>query len=268
MQIAGLQKTTLVDFPGKVAATIFTRGCTFRCGFCHNPELVLPEEFLPLMDEDEILNFFAKRAGKLQGVCITGGEPTMNKDLPEFIIELKKLGYAVKLDTNGSNPTMLEVLIHSGNLDYVAMDIKGSPSNYLRAAGLSDGHSDPPIGGEESLQPKENPRDPSVTLLPQDDKGENQHDKLLNNIEKSVSLIMNSGIDYEFRTTICHPIHSVEEFKELGELIKGAKRYFIQSFVQSKHNNKMEKYSPFSEEETEKVLKIMTSFVSESSLRA
>jgi len=244
MNIAGLQKTTLVDFPGKVAATVFTRGCTFRCGFCHNPELVLPEEFLPLMDEQEILNFFKKRAGKLQGVCITGGEPTMQKDLPQFIIELKKLGYAVKLDTNGSNPDMLESLIKSGNLDYIAMDIKGSPNKYSSIISNS----------QFSISNKKS-------------NNKSSNDQLINTIKESVNLIMSSGLDYEFRTTVCHPVHTIEEFKELGEFIKGAKRYFIQNFVQSKHIDKEIKYSAFSDEENDKIMKILSPFIVDLSIR-
>ena len=122
MQIAGLQKFTMVDFPGNVAATVFTRGCTFACGFCHNPELVLPAKFIPLMDEAEIFKFFEKRVGQLEAVCITGGEPTLQPDLPEFIGKLKKLDYKIKLDSNGSIPEVLEKLIAAKKIKSPAYD--------------------------------------------------------------------------------------------------------------------------------------------------
>lgn len=220
----------MVDFPGTIAATVFTRGCSFRCPFCHNPELVIPEKFIPLMDEQEILKFFEKRSDKLQGICITGGEPTLQADLLEFIKKLKTIGYKIKLDTNGWSPEALEKVIDSGKIDYIAMDIKASPDKYNQATNS-----------------KAN----------------------IDNIKKSIDLIMSSGIDYEFRTTVCHPIHKVEDFEGIGKLIegpkgapfRGAKRYFIQNFVQSKHNDEKIKFQPFTEEELEKSYDKMKKYV-------
>lgn len=261
MQIAGIQKTTLVDFPGKVAATIFTRGCTFRCGFCHNPELVLPEKFIPLLDENELFDFFQKRAGKLQGVCITGGEPTMQKDLPQFIKKLKDLGYAVKLDSNGSLPDVLEKLIAAGNIDYIAMDIKAAPSKYLETAGIQNSKIKNQNDNSKlknditdlSFRPREHCRTVGEIFL--------------KNIQDSIFMIQNSGLDYEFRTTVCHPLHEVADFGEIGQMIKGTPRYFIQNFVRSKHNDETTKYSPFSDEELEKARITMKKYVGEVEIR-
>ncbi|MCL5410572.1 MAG: anaerobic ribonucleoside-triphosphate reductase activating protein [Patescibacteria group bacterium] len=223
MQIAGIQKTTLVDYPGKVAATIFTRGCSFRCGFCHNPELVIPEKFSGILfDEGELFSFLETRVGKLEAICITGGEPTIQPDINEFIRKVKKMGFLVKLDTNGSRPERLKEAIDSGNVDYIAMDIKSSPSKYELTAGVK---------------------------------------VIVENVRKSIDMIINSGIDYEFRTTVCHPLHEVEDFEEMGKLIKGAKRYYIQNFVESKQIDEKVNYEPFTDEELELAKNIMEKFV-------
>lgn len=228
MQIAGIQKITLVDFPGHVAATIFTRGCSFRCPFCHNPELVLPEKYSALLDEQEVFDFLETRYGKLTGICITGGEPLMQPDIDTFISHLKALSFDVKLDTNGSYPDMLEKIIEDGDIDYIAMDIKASPDKYSIAAGTKIKISD---------------------------------------IKKSIKLVMESGIDYEFRTTVCKPIHEVADFDELGIMIKGAKRYFLQNFVQSKHVDSTTEYLPLSSEEILAAKKIMERYVGEVGIR-
>jgi len=233
MQIAGIQKTTLVDYPGKVAATIFTRGCSFRCGFCHNPELVIPEQFNPLISEEEILTFLNNRIGKLEAVCITGGEPMIQSDIAEFIRKIKEMGFLVKLDTNGSRPTGLKPLILSGNIDYIAMDIKSSLEKYSMTTGC---HS-------------------------------REGGNLISDIKKSINLIMNSGIDYEFRTTVCHPLHEVEDFEEIGKLIQGAKRYYIQNFVESKQIDEKIKYEEFTDEELEKSKDIIGKHVKEVGIR-
>lgn len=232
MQISGLQKITLVDYPGVVAATIFTRGCSFRCPFCHNPELVLPDKFSPLMDEDKIMDFFASRAGRLQGICITGGEPLLQSDLNLFVKRVKELGFKIKLDTNGSFPEKLEALIREGNLDYIAMDIKTSRARY-----------------------------PEVIQV------ESEKNKIETSIEKSINLIMQSGIDYEFRTTICHPLHTVSDFEGIGQLIKGARLFYIQNFVSSKHVDSHIKFKPFEDAELEESLKIIKKYVPESYVR-
>jgi pyruvate formate lyase activating enzyme len=180
------------------------------------------------LDEKEILDFFAKRIGKLQGVCITGGEPTIQPDLLGFIGKLKALGYKIKLDTNGWDPKILKSIINSGNIDYIAMDVKASPNKYNQAT--------------------------------------NSKVKI-ENIKKSIDLIMKSGIDYEFRTTVCHPIHEVEDFEEIGKLINGARRYFIQNFVQSKHNDETIKFKPFTDEELKKSQKIAKKYLNVVELR-
>ena len=137
MVLCGLNKTTLLDYPGHVAATIFTGGCNFRCPFCHNGDLVLRPETMPTYTEEEIFSFLKKRKPVLSGVCITGGEPTLQKDLPDFISQIKDMGYLVKLDTNGSNPQMLSLLLNNSLLDYVAMDIKSGKSDYAHVAGCN-----------------------------------------------------------------------------------------------------------------------------------
>jgi len=262
MQIAGIQKTTLVDYPGKVAATIFTRGCSFRCGFCHNPELVIPEKFSGILfDEGELFSFLESRIGKLEAVCITGGEPMIQPDIGEFIRKIKEMGFLVKLDTNGSRPEPLKELIESGNLDYIAMDVKSSPNKYSETTSLSFRPrevrqlADRTVG--EILS-----EDPSASVGMTDNK-----DTLTQNIKESINLIMNSGIDYEFRTTVCHPLHEVEDFEEIGKLIKGAKRYYIQNFVESKQIDENIKYEEFTDEELEKAKEIMGKYVKEAKIR-
>ena len=253
MEIAGIQKLTLVDFPGHVAATVFTRGCNFRCGFCHNPELVLPDHYNPLLSEKQIVDFLISRFGKLNGICITGGEPTLQKDCDKFISHMRALGYDVKLDTNGSNPKMLKKIIEDGDVNYIAMDIKGTLEKY-------------PLTTNCQL-PIANKRIDNLKIEKLNENWKLKNDNLLSNIQESIKLIMNSGIDYEFRTTVCHPLHEVKDFKEIGEMIRGAKRYFIQNFQQSKHINEHEKYSPFSDEEIMEAEKIMGEYIKESRLR-
>ena len=193
MRIGGLQKLTLLDYPGKVACTVFLIGCNLRCPYCHNPGLVLPESMDGQeISADEILGFLEQRRGKLDGVCITGGEPTLWQELPEFISDIRSLGYAVKLDTNGTNPDMLKELLSDGLLDYVAMDIKNSPQRYAEACGGVD---------------------------------------ILSEVQESVLLLQDSPTDYEFRTTVCRPLHTEREMEEIGRWLRGAKRYFLQPFV-------------------------------------
>lgn len=229
MQIAGLQKTTLIDYPAKVATTIFTRGCSFSCPFCHNPELVLLDQFLPLIDEGQIFNFLASRQGKLQGVCLTGGEPLINPDLADFIQKIKTVGFLIKLDTNGSFPKRLAKIIDRNLIDYIAMDIKAPLEKYSQATGV------------ESFQTVK--------------------------IEESIKLIMQSGVDYEFRTTVAKPIHQVKDFYQIGKLIKGSRRFFIQNFVRSKHIDKTTDFQPFSADELLEAKTIMEKFVLEVKIR-
>ncbi|MCM1089794.1 MAG: anaerobic ribonucleoside-triphosphate reductase activating protein [Butyrivibrio sp.] len=221
MRIYGLQKTTLLDYPEHVAATIFTGGCNFRCPFCQNAGLVLmgkltdaeggnetgAEQMLGkvcppvLIPEEEVFSHLRKRQGILEGLCITGGEPTLQTDLGEFIERVKGLGYAVKLDTNGYRPEVLAELLERGLLDYVAMDIKASKENYARAVGLV---SRTLCCGRPELR--------------------------LERIEESIRLLQGSGIPYEFRTTAVKGLHTVEEFAEIGRWLAGSRAYFIQSY--------------------------------------
>ncbi|NMB92316.1 MAG: anaerobic ribonucleoside-triphosphate reductase activating protein [Parcubacteria group bacterium] len=193
MIFGGLQKTTLVDYPGKVAATVFTVGCNFYCPYCHNPELVLPEliQKHPQISEEEVINFLTKRKGLLEGLCITGGEPTLHSDLISFLEKVKSLDYFIKLDSNGSQPKVLKEIIEKKLVDYLAMDIKTSLEKYHL-----------------------------VTL--------NQVPK--ENIQESISLIKNSGFDYEFRTTVAPEIVTEEDIWSIVDLIKPARAYFLQTF--------------------------------------
>lgn len=195
MQIAGLQKLTLLDFPGRIACTVFLPGCNLRCPFCHNASLVLPQQDSPPpMTADELLAFLQKRHGRLQGVCITGGEPTLHPDLPDLLRQIHLLGFEVKLDTNGTNPQMLRTILADGLADYVAMDIKNSPARYTETCGGVD---------------------------------------MLDQVRESAALLMESGIDYEFRTTLAHPLHTWEDMVAIGQWLHGARRYFLQQFVDS-----------------------------------
>ncbi|MBS3098559.1 anaerobic ribonucleoside-triphosphate reductase activating protein [Candidatus Woesearchaeota archaeon] len=193
--IKGLQKTTLIDYPGKVAATIFVGKCNFRCGFCYNKDLVVDYDKLPTLKEEEILDFLKSRKKWLDGVCISGGEPTMHKELPEFIKKIKEIGLLVKLDTNGVNPSMLRELIDKKLVDYVAMDIKGPLDKYSITAGVK-------VDKEK--------------------------------IKESVDILMKSNVDYEFRTTVVPGLLDNGDFEKIGKWLKGAKRYFLQQFKPDK----------------------------------
>ena len=198
MRIAGLQKMTLLDYPGKVACTVFLQGCNFRCPFCHNRDL-LDHDGPYSVDEEEFWAFLRKRQGLLDGVCVTGGEPTVQKSLPDFLKKIKALGYSVKLDTNGFRPDVLEQVVSDGLVDYVAMDIKNSPARYAETAGLL--HLD------------------------------------LTCIEKSISFLTSNKVDYEFRTTVVEEFHDEQAFVEIAQWLQKVsentpKAYFIQQFTQ------------------------------------
>ena len=192
MDIQGLQKMTLLDYPGKVACTVFLGGCDLRCPFCHNSGLVagpMPAE----LDDGALLAFLDKRRGLLDGVCVTGGEPLLRPELPQLLSRIKELGYPVKLDTNGGRPERLRALLEAGLVDYVAMDIKNSPERYGETAGV-----------------------PGLDLAP---------------FRESVSLLLRGTADYEFRTTVVREFHDADSFRAIGPWIAGARRYFLQSFV-------------------------------------
>lgn len=193
MHLEALQKLTLLDYPGRTAATLFTHGCNFRCPFCHNAGLVVrPSK--TTVDENELLSYLDKRKKLLDGVCITGGEPLLQSDIADFIRRVRAHGYAVKLDTNGSFPEKLAALIDEGLVDYVAMDIKNSPEKYEETAGA---------------------------------KG------ILENVQASVALLLQNKVDYEFRTTVTGSLHTAEDMRAIGAWIAGAKRYFLQPFKDS-----------------------------------
>ena len=195
MVLKGLQKLTLLDFPGKMAATVFTGGCNFRCPFCHNGSLVIPERFGETLPEEEFFAFLNKRRGILEGVCVSGGEPTLYNDLPDFIRKIREYGFLVKLDTNGSRPDVLEYLIGEGLIDYVAMDIKSSKEGYGKAIGI----------------------DNFDTAY----------------IEKSVEILKKCKVDFEFRTTVVKELHSEEDFEAIGNWLSGDYKIFLQTFIDS-----------------------------------
>ena len=201
MKIHGLQKMTLLDFPEHVACTVFLGGCDLRCPYCHNYELATGK-VPPVMDEEELFDFLKKRKGLLEGVAITGGEPCLHRDLPDFIARIRALGFAVKLDTNGTHPDMLREVLEKGLVDYVAMDVKNSPARYALTAGLTEKETD-----------------------------ENSEPAFVSAVRESIRILMESGVDYEFRTTVVEELHREEDFEEIGALIKGAKRYFLQCFT-------------------------------------
>ena len=185
---------TLLDFPGHVACTVFLGGCDLRCPFCHNYELATGK-VPPVMEEEELFAFLSKRKGLLDGVAVTGGEPCLHRDLPELLTRIRELGFAVKLDTNGTHPDMLREILERGLADYVAMDIKNSPGKYAFTAGMA--------------------AEPDFVSA----------------VRESVRILMESGTDYEFRTTVVDELHEVQDFEEIGRWIRGAKRYFLQCFT-------------------------------------
>ena len=231
MLFGGLQKTTLVDYPGKVAATIFTAGCNFRCPYCHNPELVLPEliKKQPKITEKEILDFLKERQKLLEGICITGGEPTIQSDLIDFIKKVKDLGFLVKLDTNGSCPDVLNSLIERELIDYVAMDIKAPKQKY--------------------------------ELFVEDE-------NIVENIDKSIELLKQDKVDYEFRTTLAPNILEEQDILAIADWIKFAPRYFLQRFQNDKVlNEEFKNLQPWSEPRIKTILKKIKPYFSECDIR-
>ena len=195
MKICGYIKTTLLDYPGKVACTIFLGGCNFRCPFCQNSGLVVSPDLQLEYSREKLLAFLEKRKGILDGVCITGGEPTLANGLDDFLKEIKELGYEIKLDTNGSRPAVVKALANQSLIDKVAMDIKSCPANY----GLLTGLKRPDM---ESMQ-------------------------------KTVDFLISGNLDYEFRTTVIRELHTEEDFRQIGQWLKGAKAYYLQAYKDS-----------------------------------
>jgi len=194
MKIYGLQKTTLLDYPGLVACTVFAGGCDFRCPFCHNAQLVAGPR-PDVIGEDEFFSFLRRRRGLLDGVCVTGGEPLMQPDIADFLAHIRQLGYKIKLDTNGSYPERLRAVAGAGLADFVAMDIKNSPAKYAATAGV-----------------------PELDLEP---------------VRESAAYLMEGHIPFEFRTTVVYPFHEAEDFIAVGEWLRGSEAYYLQQFTDS-----------------------------------
>ncbi|MBS3057378.1 MAG: anaerobic ribonucleoside-triphosphate reductase activating protein [Candidatus Diapherotrites archaeon] len=230
MDIHGLQKVTLIDFPKQVACTVFLDRCNFRCGFCFNPKLALGKETNFNMQGREFFEFLEKRKNLLDGVCITGGEPTMHPELAEFCGKIKGMGFLVKLDTNGSNPGMLKTLINKKLVDYIAMDIKAPLEKY-----------DEIVGAKVNKEA----------------------------IRESIALIMNSGIDYEFRSTLLPKFHSAQDMEKMASMVEGADLYCLQQFNPNAEmiDNELKKERKFIKEELEALKKIAERYVKKVELR-
>ena len=219
--IGGLQKTSLLDYPGKIACIVFTQMCNFRCGYCHNPELFQKTE--PVLTVPAFFEFLNTRKGKLDGVVMTGGDPTLHSGLYDFIKVIKAIGFCVKLDTNGTNPELLTKLFQESLIDYIAMDIKAPLEKYPQITGVN-------INIEK--------------------------------IRRSIELVMKSGVDYEFRTTVVKSQLSFDDFDKIGQLIQGAKKYYLQKFVPAKILDKnLIKETSYTNEEFEKICKNLRNYV-------
>ena len=229
MQIHGLQKLTLLDFPGHIACTVFTGGCNFRCPFCHNGGLVLEPEKAPVIPEEEFFTFLESRKGRLEGVAVTGGEPTVNRDLPDFLRRIKSMGFAVKLDSNGQNPDMFEAILKEGLADYVAMDIKNARERYGETIGIPGFRTD--------------------------------------RVERSVRLLMESGVDYEFRTTLSEEFHDDAAVESIGKWIAGCRAYYLQSYRDSEQVMVPGRFHAPSAETLERFLGILRPYIPSVAIR-
>jgi len=231
MLIGGLQKFSVLDYPGHISAIIFTKGCNFKCQFCYNPMLVYPsKKDHTLILENDLFYFLKKRIGKLDSVVITGGEPTVQQDLPKFIQKIKKLNYLVKLDTNGTNPEMLKNLIQKNLINYIAMDIKAPLEKYNQITGVEVD---------------------------------------FNKIQKSIKIIMQSNLPYEFRTTVVPKFLDTEDIKKIGELIQGAKKWFLQNFKSNTDlvSKKLENKSAFLNKKMKEMCEVGKLYVRQCGLR-
>ncbi|NQT32595.1 MAG: anaerobic ribonucleoside-triphosphate reductase activating protein [Candidatus Omnitrophica bacterium] len=228
MKIAGLQKVSLVDYPGCVSAVVFVQGCNLRCPYCQNPDLVVPESGFEC-SEKEVFDYLTARRKLIEGVVITGGEPTIYEDLPDFIKHAKDIGIKVKLDTNGSNPEQLEYLLHENLLDYIAIDVKSSFNKYYL---LSDA---------ENVEWS---------------------------VAESINLTMSSGVPYEFRTTCVPGIVDAEDFHSIGDTVKGAKKYYLQQFrPQTTYDKEYQNIKPYTDRELQKFKLILEEYVEEVKIR-
>lgn len=228
VKVHGFNKLTLLDYPGRLACTVFLGHCNFRCPFCHNAGLVLNPEHEPVIPIEEILGTLKKRKGILDGVCITGGEPTVHKKLPEFVQQIKKLDYSVKLDTNGTNPQMVREMVKAGLLDYVAMDIKNSPEKYGETAGIVRAD--------------------------------------LEAIHETVEFLKSGEVDYEFRTTVTRELHKKEDFLKIRRWLSGSRRYFLQAYKESEQVIRPV-YSSYSREQLENFRQLLLEEISQVEIR-
>ncbi len=227
IRLAGLQKLTLIDYPGKMASIVFTVGCNFKCPFCHNASLVNGTN--DYIEEDSVFEYLKKRKGILEGVVITGGEPLLNSDIAEFIEKIKKIGYPVKLDTNGTNPRLLKELVSKKLVDYVAMDIKNSFENYTLAAG-------------------------NIKID-------------IDAINESIDFLLEGSVDYEFRTTVVKGIHTTQDIVSIAKRIKDANRYYLQQYKPSKENLSPDGLSEFSKDEMNVLLNEASKYIKNVNLR-
>lgn len=234
IKIYGLQKLTLLDYPGRLACTVFLGGCNFRCPWCHNGPVVLTDGTSVLMSVGELLGFLESRKGRLQGVCISGGEPTLYPTLPRLIREIRSLGFEVKLDTNGTNPEMLRSLIDEGLVSYVAMDIKNSPGKYPATVGLAscDGNSLSVIEG----------------------------------VKKSAELLMEGRVDFEFRTTLMQELHTAEDMDAIGSWLRGGEKYFLQTY-RDEGDLLVGGFTPFTAEQTRGLLDRLRQYIPNAEIR-
>ena len=221
MKIQGLQKMTLLDYPGKIACTVFLGGCNFRCPFCHNGSLALGSGD-ELMSREELLTFLASRRGRLEGVCVSGGEPTIHEALPELLAEIKALGYAVKLDTNGTNAEMLLSLINDGLVDYVAMDVKHSPEKYEDSCVINS--------------------------------------DLISEIKLSAKILMEGRVDFEFRTTMIREMHTEEDIEAIGRWLSGNEKFFLQTY-RDEGDLLVGGFTPHTPEEKETLVNLLKKYI-------
>jgi pyruvate formate lyase activating enzyme len=227
MRIGGFQKTSLIDYPGEVASIIFTQGCNFRCPYCHNPELVLPDQFQQIIDENTVLSMLNQRKDKIPAVVITGGEPTLQPDLLSFVAKIKSLGLKIKLDTNGSNPLLLKQIIKNKLVDYIAMDIKSPIEKYFSIVGSA---------------------------------------RFNKKIKESIRILISSQIKYEFRTTVVKNLLGIEDFREISEEIHGADLYILQNFKNTKSLSGVN-FECYTDEQLEQISKIFNKSVNSVKIR-
>ncbi len=229
MRISGLQKMTLLDYPGQVACTVFTGGCNLRCPFCHNASLVLPERVNDATDEDEVLRFLAKRQGMLDGVAVTGGEPLLHADIADFLRRVREMGYRIKLDTNGTFPDRLRALVEEGLVDRVAMDVKNAPLLYGKTVGL--------------------------------------HRFDLTNVERSKDYLLEGRVEYEFRTTVVRGLHTAESLKGAARWIEGAREYYLQQYKDSGDVIRPDALGSFTDDEMRELLAEVRTIIPAAELR-